>query len=298
MKRPRVSALINLVVPVLMVCTVMDLAAQTGGRRGPGAGASGRVATVELGERSHTISVAGRLEPRSRIVHRIPAAGYVLLIAVREGQRVSEGEELLRVRRSDDVLEIYQPVPLLARVSGRVASIAVDVESEVTSGAEAVTIIGTDGFRLAAWVSDKDAFRVGLGQSVSAVTTEGERVAGVLETRSQEPDYETGLFELIFRFPSAPEIRIGEFLMIELPVDLVEGVFVPRDALVRRYGAYYIWVVTEDDTLEAREVSVGDTFGEEVYLPEGVVAGERYLPAPSGREREGAAAGGVASGSP
>jgi len=279
---------------VLVVLAVPGLFAQRGGSR-PGAGPSERIATIERDERSHTISVAGRLEPRSRIVHRIPAAGYVLSIAVREGQRVSEGEELLRVRRSDDVLEIYQPVPLLARVSGRVASIAVDVESEVAVGTEAVTIIGTDGYRLVAWVSDKDAFRVGLGQSVTAVTTEGEDVAGMLETRSQEPDYETGLFELVFGFPANPAIRVGEFLLIELPVDLVEGVFVPRDALVRRYGAYYIWVVTAENTLEAREVSVGDTFGEEVYLPEGVVAGERYLPAPSGREREGAPVGGAES---
>lgn len=279
---------------VLVVLAVPGLFAQRGGGR-PGATSVGRIATIERGERSHSITLAGRLEPRSRIVHRIPASGYVLSIAVREGQRVSEGEELLRVRRSDDVLEIYQPVPLLARVSGRVASIAVDVESEVSTGTEAVTIIGTDGYRLVAWVSDKDAFRVGLGQTVTAVTTEGEDVAGVLETRSQEPDYETGLFELIFRFPANPAIRVGEFLMIELPVDLVEGVFVPRDALVRRYGAYYIWVVAEDDTLEAREVSVGDTFGEEVFLPEGVSAGERYLAAPSGREREGAPVGGAES---
>lgn len=140
-------------------------------------------------------------------------------------------------------------------------------------------------------MSDKDAFRIELGQQVSAVTTEGETVRGVLEARSQEPDYETGLFELTFQFTTDSSIRIGEFLLIELPVDRVEGVFVPRDSVVRRYGSFYLWVVGDDGTLEAREVTVGDSFADEVHLVDGVDPGERFLPAPTGREREGASIG-------
>lgn len=279
-------------VVLLLFFVVAVLPAQRGGRPAPGGAGSDDPAALELGVRSHAIDVAGRLEPPSRIVHRIPSAGYVLSIAVREGQRVAEGDELLRVRRSDDVLDIYQPVPLRARVPGRIAEISVDRGSEVSVGDEAVTIIGTDGYLLFAYVSDKDAFRVDTGQRITATTTDGGRVRGVLETRSQEPDYETGLFELTFRFSSDPLLRIGEFLVIELPVDRVEGVFVPRDAVVRRYGSFFLWIVGEDGTLEAREVVVGDSFAGEVHLADGVVPGERFLPAPTGREREGQPVGG------
>lgn len=58
---------------VLLAFSSQELPAQRG--RPPGGGASGNVATLDLAVRSHAITVAGRLEPRSRIVHRIPASG-------------------------------------------------------------------------------------------------------------------------------------------------------------------------------------------------------------------------------
>jgi multidrug resistance efflux pump len=51
------------------------------------------------------------------VVHSIPSAGFVADVRVREGQNVADGDILLTVRRRDDVLELYQPVPLPARVS-------------------------------------------------------------------------------------------------------------------------------------------------------------------------------------
>ncbi|MFW5828026.1 MAG: efflux RND transporter periplasmic adaptor subunit, partial [Alkalispirochaeta sp.] len=173
------------------------------------------------------------------------------------------------------------------RVSGRIAEISVRREQEVQPGQRAVVILGTDGFVVETVVSDKDAFRVTEGQQVTARTTTGEAVTARLASRSLEPDYETGLYELTFEVPPTTAMRLGEYLVIELPVDRVRGVFVPREAVVRRLGADVVWTVSDNNELTAQPVTLGAVFDDLVHVSEGLTEGVRYIAAPTGRERDG-----------
>ncbi len=72
--------------------------------------------------------------------------------------------------------------------------------------------------------------------------------------RSQEPNYESGLFTLQFRFPAGESLTIGSFLVIELPTECFSGVFAPRAALEHRPGRHFLWLVDQDtQELELRE---------------------------------------------
>jgi multidrug efflux pump subunit AcrA (membrane-fusion protein) len=282
-----------------LLFTVMAGAQQGSGRQPGGAAGGSRpadtagssIAVAQVSEQMRSITVGGRLEPQSRIVHKVSTGGFVQSISVREGQMVQAGEELLKVRRKDDVLELYKPVPLNARISGRVSEVLVQPEAEVSAGDPAVVVLDTTAYVLEANVSDKDAFRIDVGQKVTGRTAGGTPIQGVLISRSPEPDYSTGLFGLTFRFPDSQRVSIGEFVLIDLPVDLLRGLFVPRDSVVRRYGKYFLWIVNESGNLEAREVTLGQAFGDLVAIPEGLKPGERYLQVLNGREREGAPAG-------
>ena len=285
-----------------LLLTAVSVSAQHGGRAGPppgpGAG-SGQdegadrspIAIAQVSQQSHTITVGGRLEPQSRIVHKTSSSGYIQSVRVREGQLVQAGEELLSIKRKDDVMDLYKPVPVTARITGRVSEVLVQVEAEVNAGEPAVVVLGTEGYVLEANVSDKDAFRIDIGQKVSGLTAGGTTISGVLLSRSQEPDYSTGLFELTFQFPDSQRVGVGEFVLIDLPVDRVRGLFVPRDVVVRRYGKFFLWIVNESQALEAREVTLGPVFGDLVLIKDGLQPGERYLRRLTGREREGAAVG-------
>ncbi len=286
------------IVAMLCILVFMPASLTSQQRGGPGGGPPGgggpgsasAIAEARISENAHAITVGGRLEPQTRIVHRIPSGGFVQAIFVQEGQRVSAGDELLRIRRKDDVMELYQPVPLNARIDGRVSEILVQVEGEVSTGDAAIVLLGTSGYILEANISDKDAFRIDIGQAVKGHTADGAEITGVLQNRSQEPDYATGLFQLTFRFPDNPRVGIGEFILIDLPIDQVRGVFIPRDAVVRRYGSFSVWAVSAEQTLTAREVSLGDVFGDEVLIVTGLEPGENFLRQLTGREREGAPA--------
>ncbi len=286
------------ILSILVLCTAFVFAQQGGGRGRPGgrpAGAAEQggppIAVAEISSQFRTISVGGRLQPISNIAHRITTGGYIKSVDVKEGQWVEAGQELFTIERKDDVLNLYVPAAVTARISGRISKVVIRAEDEVSSGQAAVVIIGTAGYVLEANVSDKDAFKIGIGRWISARTTAGAVIRGILASRSQEPDYATGLFVLTFEFPANQRTHVGEFVIIELPVDQIQGIFVPREVAVRRYGKHFVWVVKEDRTLEAREVQLGATYGDMVQVTEGLNSGERYLTRLSGRERDGSPIG-------
>jgi len=245
------------------------------------------VAVAENSVQFHVISVGGRLQPKSRIVHYTPNSGIVSAVSVEEGQLVESGQKLFSIKRKDDVMNSYKPTVVTARISGWVSNVEIQVEDEVEANDPAVVIIGTEGYALDVAISDKDTFKVQIGQRVSARTNGGNRITGVLVNRSQEPDYDTGLFSLSFYFPNTQRTFIGEFVVIDLPVDRAKGLFVRRDLIIRRYGKYFLWTVNEEQTLAAREVVLGPTYGDMVLIEQGLAAGERYLTVLTGREKEG-----------
>jgi multidrug efflux pump subunit AcrA (membrane-fusion protein) len=290
----RKVAVVVMILSAMLSGAILWAQPAPGGRPGggprPGTGGAqdgSPIAVAQVSEQTHSITVGGRLEPQRRIVHKVSTAGFVQSISVREGQLVEAGQELLKLKRMDDVLELYKPVPLNARISGLVSEVLVQPEAEVSAGESAVVILGTEGYLLKANVSDKDAFRIDVGQQVTGQIAGGGTVRGTLISRSPEPDYDTGLFELTFQFPDSQRVAIGEFVLIDLPIDRVRGLFVPRDVVVRRYGRYFLWVVNDSQVLEAREVTLGQLFEDLVLIREGLQQGERYLVRLTGREREG-----------
>jgi multidrug efflux pump subunit AcrA (membrane-fusion protein) len=238
-----------------------------------------------------SVSVGGRLQPRSRVVHEVISDGYILTVDVREGQRVSAGQRLFSIDK-DELIGRYRPVVVSSRIAGLVSAVEIREKDEVKAGQGAVTVVGQDGYTLEATVSDKDAFKLAVGQMVEGRTTAGRRVRGRLTYRSLEPDYQTGLFSLEFDFLDVGELHVGEYVLLELPVERTEGIFVRRELVARRYGRYYLWVVGVGDVLEAREITPGPSFGDRVLIAGGLSPGERYLSELSGREREGQRVGG------
>jgi multidrug efflux pump subunit AcrA (membrane-fusion protein) len=256
---------------------------------GPGGG-SGEVMRVQVAkaavsEQVLTTTVGGRLHPANTVAHQASVNGVVTAVYVREGQRVAAGARLFAIERAD-VSGSYVPAVVAARITGIVSEVLVQPGHEVKAGAAGVTIIDTDGYTLTASVSDKDAFRIQAGGQVTGRTVSGETLTGVLLWRSAEPDYATGLYSLVFQFPSGPAAHLGQFVAIDIPVARARGIFVPQAVLVRRYGRYYVWTVSAESTLKSRAVETGGRYGDYVLIEKGLEVGDRYLTRLSRMERE------------
>lgn len=289
------NARIGIVFGLLFLLSGVLIFSQAGGGR-PGGGRPGApdggsnpgppVAAAEAVERYQSISAGGRLRPKIRIEHQPTVSGIVLEVFVRQAQYVSRGQDLFSIER-DDAAGSFKAAVVTARISGIVSEISIQPRDEVDPGQRGVMIIGTGGFELQATISDKDAFKVAVGDDVIGNTVDGVELSGTLTGRSVEPDYSTGLFTLTFEFPNGETADVGEFVMVDLPVDRTTGIFLPRELLVRRYGQFFLWVVDEDNLLEIREVKTGKVIGDEVLITEGLSVGERYLTRLTGREKEG-----------
>jgi len=261
-----------------------------GGRSTGGAAPTGRsvslIMETEISTRANSISVAARLEPSSRIVHNSTTSGTVSELFVAIGSRVQAGEPLFRIDRND-IGQSFKPVYVYSKISGIVSEIDIQIYSDINAGSPVITIIATDSFIAQAVISDKDAFKIEVGQSVTGISPEGFSINGILTGRSQEPDYNTGLFSLNFEFPKKEGFYIGSFILIQLSTDQIEGIFISRDLLVRRYGKYFLWLLDSNNKLTAREVESGAIFGNDVQIVSGLAPGERYLSKITGKETEG-----------
>jgi len=273
-------------ITLIVFSTALLLHAQQGNRNDQN-GSRDLISVAQESQQFHTISVGGRLQPKNRIVHKSYSEGIIRSVAVEEGDFVETGDILFTTGRKDDVEKVYEPFAVTARISGYVSEVFIQKDDEIEGGEEAVVILGNAGYVLKAYVSDKDASKLEIGQKITATTTGEHEINGVLTYRSREPDYDTGLFTLTFHFPESAQGYIGQFVIIDLPVDNESGIFVKRDIIIRRYGAYYIWIVTAEKELEAREVILGPVYGNVVKINRGLETGERYLNRLTGREKEG-----------
>ena len=283
-----------LAILVYLSLTVLLFSQQgAGGGRSPGGSSSTRpegsanpVSVAELSIRFNSLSVAARLQPISRIVHKASVSGYIGSIEIEKGDFVEVGDHLFRIDRND-IGQSFKPVYVDSRISGIVSEIDIQINGDVSVGNYGVTIVATDSYYAEAVISDKDAFKIELGQTVLGKNPDGLVIPGLLSSRSEEPDYDTGLFSLSFQFPEKEGFHIGSFVLIDLPTDMLKGIFVNRDLLIRKYGKYFIWVISDDKTLISREVEAGAVFRNDIHIISGLYPGDKYLSRISGKEKEG-----------
>jgi multidrug efflux pump subunit AcrA (membrane-fusion protein) len=265
-------------------------------QRGPGGGspeaAASRqtdpVASARVEERTNYTTVAGRLRPRISVSHPAPAGGIVSQIHVRIGQSVTEGTPLFTFAR-DESAGSFAPVTVRSRISGIVSSLSVSLHNEIRSGESGAVVINPEQLLLQTYLSDKDTDLIASGLPVRAQGPGGRSLPGTLVSLSPEPDYRTGLFQLHFAFTATEPGWTGRFVTIELPTATVRGVFVSQELLVRRYGQYYLWAVSDENTLRLQRVQTGITVDDDILIISGLPEGSRYLRRLTGREQEGMA---------
>ena len=279
------------IVFILILCTLsFPLSAQSGwGGRRPGVD-GGIFAEAKPASKGRTITVGGRLLPIRKINHNFNINGYVDEILVEVGERVDVGRALIRIKR-DAVGETFRPVFLESRVKGVVSEIHVYETEQVSSGSTAVTIIDNSGYILQTSISDRDALAVrNLGPiSITAVTPDGNAFKGKIVRVSQEPDYNSGLFNVTMEFRKQDGLFLGMVLFVDLPVEKAAGITVVKSSLVIEKDSASLWILNNENILSLRAVKTGIETDGNITIEEGLSAGERYLTQISGNEEEGMA---------
>ena len=112
---------------------------------------------------------------------------------------------------------------------------------------------------------------------------------GTLAAIDNQADTSTGTFKLRAIFANEDEVLFpNEFVNVRMLLDVDRGVIViPTSAIEQGQKGTYVYVVSSDETVKARPVTLGTTQGERVAVTTGLAAGERVVVDGADRLKDG-----------
>ena len=102
---------------------------------------------------------------------------------------------------------------------------------------------------------------------------------GVLDFAEREVDPSTGTLLLQASFPNPNQIiRPGQYARIKFVEQMVDdAVIVPQRCVIELQGKYSVFVITSDNTIERRNIEVGERMDDMWLISSGLEAGERVV---------------------
>jgi multidrug efflux system membrane fusion protein len=123
--------------------------------------------------------------------------------------------------------------------------------------------------------------RAGEQPAVDAFDREGSQrlASGTLLTLDNTIDPATGTVRLKAEFPNDDEALFpNQFVNARLELDVHHGAtLVPEAAVQRGTQGTFVWVVTDDGTVDMRSVTIGVSEGAVASIDAGISAGERVV---------------------
>ncbi len=166
-----------------------------------------------------------------------------------------------------------------APFAGAVKERQVTLGQYVRANTPLLTLVKTDPLRLRLEVPERMAPWVRVGQiaDVSLEAFEGRRFSGKIWRISPTVDQtkRTFIVEALIDNPKN-ELKSGSYARARIPTDKVERIkLVPARALTYLFGSNKAYVVKSDETIDARDLKVGDRYDEDVEVIEGLQEGEQ-----------------------
>ncbi len=211
-----------------------------------------------------TVKYGARIEPESVISQKAPFAGTITRIYVTEGQSVRNGTALYSITRSSlAATGDYVPMIVRAAAAGTVLTIPAETGDEVSDKAEILTIADLRYLKAVINVSDKDIslFRAGMECTIPAENN----ITGIIKKIAIVPNIQSGLFPAEVEFPDTTRLFTGKFVTMEFKVNPLEGIFVPGNSIVSRYGKQFVYLIA-DSTAEMAEIELIKMSGSQALI--------------------------------
>jgi membrane fusion protein, multidrug efflux system len=102
---------------------------------------------------------------------------------------------------------------------------------------------------------------------------------GVISFSDAEYNQQTGTFLVRSTFPNPKDmLRPGQFVTVHmLGAVRPNAIAVPQRSVQQGAKSHFLWVVGKDNKVEARPVRIGDWIGNDVFIEDGLRAGEQVV---------------------
>jgi membrane fusion protein, heavy metal efflux system len=173
---------------------------------------------------------------------------------------------------------------LASPINGFIKNILVSEGQYVSAGQPLATITKNQRFLLRADVSLKDAGRISTITEANFTIIQNKltyntknlnaRLVSIAKTTSEKSPFIPVHFEMDSRAGMLP----GSFAEVYLKtIPLYNVLVIPATALVEEQGVFYVYVQTEGESFQKREVKMGANDGQNVQVLSGVSEGERVV---------------------
>jgi RND family efflux transporter MFP subunit len=173
---------------------------------------------------------------------------------------------------------------LSSPINGFIKNIIVSEGQYVNAGQPLATITKNQRLILKADVSLKNADKISSIQEANftiiqnQMTYSTKDLNGKLLSVGKTTGGNSPFIPVHFQIESRPGLLPGSFAEVYLKtIPLYNVLVIPASALVEEQGIFYVYVQTEGESFQKREVKLGANDGQRVQVVSGVVEGERVV---------------------
>ncbi len=241
------------------------------------------VETLRTQRIPYLLPLQGQLQPVRSIKHFPAVEGEIQQVYVKSGQKVAKGARLFSVLPSALQGKTFRINIAYARISGTVSKLRVQPQQNVTTGDEALRITDQSSFLLNTYISDMDFPQI-TNRTHFHIHLDGERSnmeadnlsRGRLWQLDSIPN-EQGLFPLSIVFAPNEALYAGRFVIASAQAGFEEGLYVLIEAIVRRHGNNYIWLLDQENRISLQAVTLGQRLKDSQRITKGLSDGDRYV---------------------
>lgn len=272
------------------------------------------ITSVERGDLKKTVSTSGYLQPADEKALTFSLNGEIEEILVGEGKRVTEGEVLVRLEKSQQELNYLrakntyelirtsgseseineqeldfqiakkslEDTVLKAPFSGLITNVSVKPDDYINSGSEVAYIIDDSSYEIEVAVSEIDSLEIEVGQEVIIILDAfpGREFSGRVREIHNYTQNVNGVVTLpvtVNLDKADRQFRPGFSTLVEIIIGKAEGkLLVPISAILDRKGQQTVVKVVDNEPVFT-PVKVGFSDGVYTAIEEGLAEGEEIV---------------------
>lgn len=232
------------------------------------------------GEINDYIEINGDVQTTASVDVFSDTNGEIARLYVRVGQTVEAGERIAEVDPSRPG-QNFALSPVRAPIAGTITRLPARVGAQISPSSPVAQVSRTNDLEIVVNVAERLISKVteGLPAVVSLDAFPDRTFDATVTDLSPVVDPLTRTLEVTLRFEEPdPVIRAGMFAEVRVITEQKDNIVkVPADVLIRRFGETFVYVVTDEDTVERRVVNPGIEIDNKLEITEGLAPDERVV---------------------
>ena len=239
--------------------------------------------TAVQGEIKDYLQLNGDIAARTTVDTFADTAGKIKSLFVKIGDTVRKNQIIAEIDPSRPGMT-FAASPVKASISGTVTKVSVQIGATVAPNIPIVKISKMDELEVILYVAERfiSKMSVGLPAVIKTEAFPGELFTGSIREISPEVDKNSRTMEIKLNIDdNTSRLKAGMFAEVKIiTVEKENIVKIPAEAMINRFGEYYIFIVNKDSdksTVEKKVVIPGLRIDNQLEIISGLKAGDTLV---------------------